>query len=76
MGQILIRGLDEGVVKRLKARAQRHGRSVQAEVRLILERAAGYTTDQAAAAAEGWRRRLAGRTAGDSTDLVREDRER
>lgn len=36
MGQILVRKLDDGVLKRIKARAKAHGRSTEAEVREIL----------------------------------------
>lgn len=37
MPQLLIRDLDAGTVERLKLRAQRHGRSLQGEVKAILE---------------------------------------
>ena len=37
MAQILIRGLDEKVVERLKERARRNNRSLAAEIRTILE---------------------------------------
>jgi plasmid stability protein len=40
MGQILIRRLDDDVKERLKARAKKHGRSLEAEARAILEGAA------------------------------------
>jgi plasmid stability protein len=36
MGQILVRKLDDGVLRRIKARAKAHGRSTEAEVREIL----------------------------------------
>ncbi|MEN9861212.1 MAG: hypothetical protein RLZZ515_1694 [Cyanobacteriota bacterium] len=39
MAQILVRNLDEGVKQALKRRAQRHGRSMEEEARLILTRA-------------------------------------
>ena len=37
MSSLLIRNLDDAVVTRLKARAQRHNRSLQGEVKCILE---------------------------------------
>jgi hypothetical protein len=40
MAQVLIRNLDRKTVDRLKARARRNGRSLEAELRLILEREA------------------------------------
>jgi plasmid stability protein len=39
MASLSIRGLDERVKERLRLRAARNGRSVEAEVRLILEAA-------------------------------------
>jgi len=39
MAQILVRGLDEKIVERLKKRAKRGGRSLQSEVKMILENA-------------------------------------
>lgn len=38
MSTIVVRGLDESVKERLVAQAQRHGRSMEAEVRDILAR--------------------------------------
>jgi len=40
MSSILVRGLDESVKQRLAAQAKEHGRSMEAEVREILTRAA------------------------------------
>jgi plasmid stability protein len=39
MAQLLVRGLKEEIVRRLRARAAAHGRSVEAEHRAILEEA-------------------------------------
>ena len=39
MASLIVRGLDADLVRRLKARAARHGRSAEAEHRLILEEA-------------------------------------
>ncbi len=61
MAQILVRGLDDETVRRLKARAQRHGRSLQAEARELARQS---------------QQKLAGRQFPNSTDLVREDRQR
>jgi len=41
MAQLTVRGLDEGLVKRLKIRAARNGRSAEAEHRMILETVLG-----------------------------------
>ena len=40
MAQLIVRRLDDDVKKRLKTRAKRHGRSLEAEARVILEDAA------------------------------------
>ncbi len=40
MAQLIVRRLDDGVKERLKARARKHGRSLEAEARAILENAA------------------------------------
>ncbi|MDZ3836956.1 MAG: plasmid stabilization protein [Rhodospirillales bacterium] len=39
MAQLLVRNLEDDVKRRLKARAQQHGRSTEEEVREILRRA-------------------------------------
>jgi plasmid stability protein len=44
MGSILVRGLDEKTIARLKERARLNGRSLQQEVKAILERAADTLT--------------------------------
>jgi antitoxin FitA len=36
MAQLVVRNLDEGVKQRLKDRARRHGRTMEAEARVIL----------------------------------------
>ena len=77
MSQMLVRDLDPEVVERLKARARVHGRSLQKEVKTILEEAAATLSNrEAEAVAESWQRRLAGREYSDSAELLREDRER
>ncbi len=77
MAQVLVRQLDDKLVERLKKRAKEHGRSLQSEVKTILEEA---VPDYAGA----WKRiaRLkknleqAGRTFSDSASLIRKDRDR
>ena len=77
MSQMLVRDLDPEVVERLKARARVHGRSLQKEVKAILEEAAAtLSLSEAEEVAELWQKRLAGREYSDSAELVREDRER
>jgi len=76
MAQILVRNVDPKAVERLKARARRHGRSLQSEVKILLERAAGVGAEEIAAMLDGWRKRLAGRWFASSAKLIREDRSR
>lgn len=76
MPDILIRGLDAKILKRLKVRAKQNGRSLQSEARLLLERAAGFGSDQVAAMFDGWKQRFTGRKFSDSAELISEDRRR
>lgn len=76
MAQILVRGLDGEVVERLKRRAKEAGRSLQAEVRLILEDAAKLDMATARKKAEEFQKRFGGRVLSDSAELIREDRDR
>jgi len=79
MAQILIRSLDPDVVERLKKRAKEDGRSLQAEVKHILEQAAREPKLDMAAArriSEEFRKRFKGRKFPDSVALIREDRDR
>jgi len=76
MAQVLIRELDARVVRRLKDRAREHGRSLEAELRGILEQAAESNLSEARSLAARLRRRLRGRAHTDSAVLVAEDRRR
>ena len=76
MSQLLVRDLDPAVVERLKQRAKRHRRSLQGEVKAILEAAATLSAAGARKLAAEWRRHLEGSMTGDSADLIREDRDR
>ena len=76
MAQILVRDLNPDVIERLKGQAKRHGRSLQGEVKVILESAAKLPMGEARQLAARLRQSLEGRIKGDSADLIREDRER
>jgi plasmid stability protein len=76
MAQVLVRDLDDRVVEKLKARAKRNGRSLEAELRLILEQSVRADLAEARRLAERIRRQLSGRDHSDSGDLVSEDRRR
>ena len=74
MAQILIRGLEDEVVARLKDRATSHRRSLESEARSILESATGFTAEEARQVITDWQHRLAGRKFSNSVDLLAEDR--
>jgi len=76
MAQVLIRNLDDETVDRLKARAARNDRSLQAELQVILERAAETDVIGARAVAARIRQQLRDRKHSDSAALIAEDRRR
>ena len=76
MPQLLIRNLDEATIQNLKDRAKHHNRSLQGEVKLILEECANRPDESPLAIADRWQGYFAGRSFSDSAELVREDRER
>ena len=76
MPQILIRNLDENTINNLKDLAKQHNRSLQGEVKRILEEYSSQPMDTPLAIAERWQGYFAGRVFSDSAELVRQDRER
>ena len=76
MGSILVRGLDQKTIERLKERARLNGRSLQQEVKALLERGADtLTMREARRVSDTWRHHLGGRLFSDSARLIREDRD-
>ena len=78
MNQIVVRGIPEDDMAALSERARRLGRSREQEVRELIARAAEEERGWAehVRRAEEWRGRLADRPLPDTTQLVRDDRER
>jgi antitoxin FitA len=76
MARVLIRELDDDIVAKLKAQARNHGRSLEAELRGILERAASADLVEARSLAAKLRRRLSGHIHSDSVASIAEDRAR
>ena len=77
MAQLLVRDLDPRVLTRLKEQARQNHRSLQGEVKAILEQAAATATrDEALALVDKWQRKWGERVFSDSTPLIREDRDR
>jgi antitoxin FitA len=76
MGSILVRGLDRKTIERLKERARLNGRSLQQEVKEILQRAADMLTmSEAHRLSAKWNHRLDGRPFSDSVRSIRGDRD-
>jgi antitoxin FitA len=76
MGQVLVRNLPTEVVRKLKMRAQQHRRSLQEELKDILEQAAQQNAKDVMAKVNQVRKLFAGRKFSDSSDLIRQDRAR
>ena len=76
MPQILIRNLEPEVVEKLKLRAKRHGRSLQGEARQILTQSAGLCAGEAQKRSRQWHKKLSGRKFGNTTSMLRKDRDR
>ena len=80
MAQVLIRNIPSEVIDALKARAQQSRRSLQGEMKLILEEAAKASSREDLGAflklAKALRCKTSGAKQTDSALLLREDRER
>ncbi len=79
MAQILVRNLDDEVVKKLKDRAKKNGRSLQAEAKNMLEQELSsqkVDMETARRMCEEIREQLKGRKFPDTVELIREDRDR
>lgn len=76
MPQLSVRNLNEETIKRLKALAKQHGRSLQGQAKIVLEEAAMLPANEISTIVERWQRRFAGKRFSDSTRILREDRQR
>ncbi len=76
MPDLLVRNLDEATIKRLKTLAKQHGRSLQGQVKIVLEEAATLPIGEVSSLLEKWQRRLARRPFSDSAKIIRKDRGR
>jgi len=76
VSRVLIRDLELAVLERLEARARRHGRSLQAELKSILEAASAGDLLDARIVADRIRTALQGRRRSDSGTSQAEDRRR
>ena len=76
MAQLTVRKLDDDLVRRLKIRAARHGRSAEAEHRAILESALGLNEKDFWNRAAKLRRATRSRELTPSETLIRQARDR
>ena len=76
MGDILIRGLSKWTIDRLKQRAKENGRSLQSELRLMIERETGRVPMEELMEEIRAIRESMPPSADSVVDLIREDRER
>lgn len=74
MAQVLVRNLEAEVVERLKAKARARGTSLEEIAREALRQAVKPMTDELWAEIDSIRERI-GPIPGDSTVLIREDRD-
>ncbi len=75
MANILVRALDEDVLRRLKAAAEANGRSLQAEIHDVLQRASTRNLAETRRLSAKWLKRLSHSSQSDSAALIREDRD-
>ena len=76
MAQVIVRNIEDEVIRVLKARASRKGRSLEQELREILRSAAKPNAEDLVALADRVRELTPDVDQWDSTALVREDRDR
>ena len=75
MGQLLVRKVDDELIRRLKQRAAMAGRSVEAEHRLLLEQALRPGKPSFIERARRHLQATRGRPHTDSAELIRADRD-
>lgn len=78
MKQVLIRDIDDNLLNKLKNLAKKHGRSLQAELKLIISNATETSDIQPFLAAKKIRKKLEStqKNFTDSVALLKEDRQR
>ena len=76
MANILVRDLDDDVLRQLKAAAKAHGRSLQAEIHDVLHRATTRNLAETRRLSAQWLKRLRKSPHSDSSVMIREDRDK
>ena len=75
MAHVLVRDLDDDVLKQLKASAKAHGRSLQAEIHDVLQRAGIRNLAETRRVSARWLKRLQHSSQSDSAVMIRKDRD-
>ena len=75
MANVLIRNLDDDILKQLKAAAKAHGRSLQAEIHEVLRNAGARRLAETRRLSTQWLKRLGASQHEDSAASIRQDRE-
>jgi plasmid stability protein len=76
MPDILVRNLDDEVLRELKAAAKAHRRSLQAEIHDVLRNASVRRRAETRRLSSRWLKRLSGTRQSDSSASIRADRNR
>ena len=76
MANVLVRDLDDDILKQLKAAAKANGRSLQAEIHDVLEKATSRNLARTRRLSARWLKRLRRSSQSDSAALLRDDRDR
>ncbi len=76
MKAISIRKVPDNIYAALQAMAKNNRRSLQEQIKLILEQEVKLTNRSFLAGAAEWRKRLQGRNLSDTVKILRKDRER
>lgn len=75
MPDVLIRNLDDELLRDLRAAAKAHGRSLQGEIHHILRSASVRRMAETRKVSTRWLARLRGTAQSDSAQLIRDDRD-
>lgn len=76
MPDVLVRNIDVEVLEKMKLRAKLNGRSLQAELKMLIGSSVSSNGTSDIETARNIKAKLRGRQFSDSADILREDRER
>ena len=76
MKSISIRNVPDAVYTALQEMARANRRSLQEQIKFILEQEAGLVKGSSLAAAANWRKRFKGREFSDTVKMIQQDRKR